>query len=151
MNRTMKKAVQEKPLSSSFSTLSKSITIEDIPTLRERLSAKTTVLLLHANWCGHCQLLKPIWTKAITTALNTQGVDEHVNFMDMEENVLSEINNRDQDLFAYVASSAKSKDVYFPKIMIFTKTKTGTRRSAYEGSRQEDKLVSLFTSKASSK
>ena len=43
------------------------------------IKCKDTIILFHANWCGHCQVLMPIW-KELKTKINT----EEYNIIEME-------------------------------------------------------------------
>lgn len=43
------------------------------------IKCKDTIILFHANWCGHCQVLMPIW-KELKTKINT----EEYNIIEIE-------------------------------------------------------------------
>ena len=43
------------------------------------INNKDTIILFHANWCGHCKTLMPIW-KEFKTKINT----EEYNIIEIE-------------------------------------------------------------------
>ena len=49
---------------------------------------KAVVVLIHADWCGHCQRLEPEW-KSMKTALDN-NVNQHIIFEEIESADLDE-------------------------------------------------------------
>jgi thiol-disulfide isomerase/thioredoxin len=43
-----------------------------------------TVGLIHANWCGHCQALKPHWQK-MKNEIKTRNKNENFHFVEIED------------------------------------------------------------------
>ena len=130
----------------SSSTKPKTIHHRDLNKLHETIKTKTTIMLLHANWCFHCQIFKPVWTRVIERA-HAAHFTNHIQFVDIEENVLSTLQKNNETLFKYVSTTTASSDIYFPKIMVFVKQGDRTRKTVYTGSREEDDLFQFFVGK----
>lgn len=116
---------------------------KDISTLRAMVTAKTTLVLIHASWCVHCQMFAPHWD---TVQKRLKG--KKVQLLSIESEVMKEIQAKDPALFKYLAITPSSKDVYFPKLVLFTRSAKGTvRRSVFTDERAADNVVA-FVEKA---
>lgn len=47
---------------------------------------KTIVCKIYANWCGHCQTLKPVWAEL----KNLMHADKNVSMIEIEESEMKE-------------------------------------------------------------
>lgn len=111
----------------------KVVSSKDFSKLEESLKKKTTILLIHAVWCGHCMHFKPEWAK-LTASLTG------IKFMSIESSVLEQLKTKNPSLFKYVTETSTSKGIYFPKLIIF---KNG-KKIEYQGNRDVATLTAYL-------
>lgn len=117
--------------------------LKNLPTL---LNKNNTILLIHADWCIHCQLFKPVWEKTLKDLKNKLNIQ----FLSIENEVLRKLQESDIKLFNYITTTPSEKSVYFPKIMIISKTsKGGLKRKVYTGNRDYDEFTKYLVEKFS--
>lgn len=118
---------------------------KDLKNLPKLLNKNNTILLIHADWCIHCQLFKPIWEKSLKDLKNKLNL----SFVSIENEVLKKLQETDIKLFKYITTTPSEKSVYFPKIMLFIKTSKGLKRKVYIGNRDYDEFTKFLIEKFS--
>lgn len=122
------------------------IEVKDIKSLKEKLKQKNSVVLVHATWCGHCQVFEPEWKKLVSRfGKNSKG--KGVQFFSIESEVYNKIAESDPKFSTRLTKTASSPQMYFPKIMLFTKGEKAIRRKVYEGARTADDLQKYIIAK----
>ena len=115
------------------------LTQTNLKKLEEMVSKQNTVLLNHANWCGHCQVFKPQWEDFKKSA------GRGVNLVSIENEALSEL-QKHKTLYKKV--TPKDGAVYFPMIIVFVKKGTKpVEKKVYDGNRTAEDLKSFVKSK----
>jgi len=104
MNKSVKKAKQDKKKSKSKKKVSieeptyvesifSSFHSEDIPTrkpiMEEKKKKEPVIVLLYADWCGHCQRLKPTWEKTKHELIDSNMLSDD-NFYEIESALMDE-------------------------------------------------------------
>ncbi len=122
---------------------SSDVTPENMKKLQSLISNKNTVLLNHANWCGHCQMFKPQWEEFKKMA------GKGINVVQIENDALTKVR---EDKKTYNRVTPKDGMVYFPMIIIFIK-KDGklAEKKIYEGNRTAADLKAFIDSNVKSK
>jgi thiol-disulfide isomerase/thioredoxin len=120
------------------------VTIRKLNKLHDMIQSKTTILLLHAQWCFHCKMFRPVWERIVKRAHDTD-ITKHVQFLEIEENVLSILQRRNNELFKYVSTTTKSNQIFFPKLMVFVKKGDKVMKTTYDETRsREENAVFKF-------
>lgn len=116
------------------------LTPKNLKKLEDLVSQKNTVLLNHANWCGHCQIFKPEWNEF------RQNIGKKVNLVQIENDALSAL-QKNKTLYKKVVP--KDGVVYFPMIIIFLKknSKKTSEKKIYDGNRTAFDLKSYIDTK----
>ena len=115
------------------------LTQTNLKKLEEMVSKQNTVLLNHANWCGHCQVFKPQWEEFKKSAVRG------VNLVQIENEALSEL-QKHRTLYKKV--TPKDGAVYFPMIIVFIKKGTKpVEKKVYDGNRTAEDLKTFVQSK----
>jgi thiol-disulfide isomerase/thioredoxin len=126
----------------------KEISVKDLPKLDEMIKSKPTMLLIYATWCYHCKMFKPLWEKF---AGNIKA-NKEVQLLAIESEVLKALAKKDEKLYKYISMTAKSPDVYFPKLMVFKKTLTGkTAKSEYPPQKKSEAELTNYANNVLSK
>jgi len=110
----------------------KVLTHKDFGKLEEKIKSKNTILLIHATWCMHCKIFKPKWNefgKKITSDKDIKKSD--IQVFEIESENLNKLAKSHPSVFNYIAKTAKSPDVYFPKVIVFKKTASGVSKKEY--------------------
>lgn len=115
------------------------VTPTNLKKLESLVSNKTTVLLNHANWCGHCNIFKPQWEEF------KKNAGKGVNIVQIESDALTQI-QKDNKIYKRV--TPKDGMVYFPMIIIFVK-KDGkaSDKKIYDGNRSAADLKTFIDTK----
>lgn len=115
------------------------VTPANLKKLESLVSNKTTVLLNHANWCGHCNMFKPQWEEF------KKNAGKGVNLVQIESDALTQI-QKDNKIYKRV--TPKDGMVYFPMIIIFVK-KDGkaSEKKIYDGNRSAADLKTFIDTK----
>ena len=102
----------------------------DAAKLSDSMKSNNWIVLYYANWCGHCQMMKPEWNKAASMLAN----DDNVNVGEIESE--------------YIPKMTTSPNVVgFPTIRIY---KNGGEGQDYEGGRVADEIVEFARTKCGS-
>ena len=106
---------------------------QSLKKLEKLVSAGNTVLLNHANWCGHCTVFKTEWNKLTTDK------KKHVNFVQIENQALQRMKSENPKLYKRI--TPKDGMIYFPMIFVFVKNanKPSTKK-LYDGTRTAETL-----------
>ena len=115
----------------------KDLTEKDLVSLESKIKSKTTMLLLYADWCIHCKMFKPTWTKF---AEDTTKKTKKIQFLAINAEVLQSLSSKDKRFYDYITTTPNEKNLYFPKLMVFLKTKKGIVKEEYT----EDKKMELL-------
>ncbi len=119
---------------------------KDLKNFNELLKKNNSIILIHADWCIHCQLFKPIWEKTLKDLKNKLNLQ----FFSIESEVLKDLQEKNVKLFNYITTTPAEKSIYFPKIMIISKTNKGTlKRKVYIGNRDYDEFTKYLIEKFS--
>jgi thiol-disulfide isomerase/thioredoxin len=119
------------------------VTTKDIASLKDKIRSKNTVLLIHATWCGHCQIFKPEWEKLVSG----NSKNKKIQLLSIESEVFQKLREKDPKLADYLSKTTSSPQLYFPKIMIFSKGDKSIRRSVYEETRSANDLQDFINTK----
>ena len=60
---------------------------DDAVEFSKLLSNGRWVVLFYADWCGHCNAMKPEWNKAVKKLANSK----HINIADINSNVIKQV------------------------------------------------------------
>lgn len=123
------------------------IDTKNMDSLKDKLRQKNSVVLVHATWCGHCQVFEPEWKKLVSRFAKKNKQGKEIQFFSIESEVYNKIAEADQKFSDRLTKTASSPQMYFPKIMLFTKGKSSIRRKVYDGSRTADDLEKYITDK----
>ena len=88
------------------------------------------VVVIHANWCGHCKKIKPVWEEA---ASEINDKDKHKKMLKVNCGGGSE---KEKEIME------KYKIDGYPTIILFTNGKP----SQYEGARNKDAFIEALSS-----
>jgi protein disulfide-isomerase A1 len=94
------------------------------------------VLLIHADWCGHCKSLMPEWKKVKDTLKNNNNIIFH----EIESND-SDKDHRLNELSKKTKSRAKIEIRGFPMILRLENSEL----TEYKGERTADKMAKWVT------
>jgi thioredoxin-related protein len=102
------------------------------------LGKKEFVLLVHADWCGHCQVMKKDWKKA------KQAQKKNVSYVvEMEHTVYTHFVNHHKDhTFSKVLSSSVSGFPCIVRVGVFQKGIVDINE--FEGERVKDDFVKFM-------
>lgn len=130
----------------SFLSLEKAqdLTPANLKKLESLVSKKNTVLLNHADWCGHCQVFKPQWEEF------RKKVGKGVNVVQIENGALTEL-QRNKTLYKKI--TPQDGLVYYPMIIVFVKkdSKPNSEKKIYDGNRTATDLKAYVDSKVQKK
>ncbi len=93
----------------------KVLTTNDATNLSNKLHNGKWLVLYYANWCGHCQAMKPEWQKTVSLLKN----NKNLNIAEVESESLSHM-------------SPKVDIVGFPSLKMY---KNGKQIDEFEGQR----------------
>lgn len=110
----------------------KEISSKDFKGLEKALKAKPSILLIYAEWCGHCKMFKPTWKEF--TAAHKGG---KVAFYAIEDSKIKVLMQKDPELLQKLS---KDGQIYYPKIVAFSKGKT----VIYEGEKSIENLNDFY-------
>tara|TARA_B000000475_G_C15967163_1_gene435537 strand:+ start:404 stop:973 length:570 start_codon:yes stop_codon:yes gene_type:complete len=111
---------------------------------REIIRKKPTVVLYFANWCGHCNDMKPHWNKATGDLKNIKKIvnPKNVKYDDFEKYIIAlEANSYDKEQCPNVDQKVEG----FPTINYYPDNK-GPLES-FDEARDEEHLKSWLTNK----
>lgn len=108
------------------------VTDKVLTKIEKSISQKDSVMLIHANWCGHCQQFMPAWEaseKAFAKANVTQ--------IDIESKALDKVQQHKK-----IEKKIRNKDgMYFPMIIFFFSTgENKTAKKVYNGNRSQEDI-----------
>lgn len=108
------------------------VTDKTVQKIEKAISEQDSVLLLHANWCMHCQHFMPTW-KASQKAFKKAKVTP----INIESSALDKVQQNKK-----IAKKIQNKDgMYFPMIIFFFRTtENKTVKKVYNGDRSEEDL-----------
>jgi thiol-disulfide isomerase/thioredoxin len=101
----------------------KVLTSSDATNLSPRLNKGKWLVLYYANWCGHCQSMKPEWQKTVQNLKN----NKNLNIAEVESESVSNI-------------QPKVKIVGFPSLKMYD---NGKQIDEFEGQRTADFMQSF--------
>lgn len=126
------------------------VTDKSLQSIEKTISQKDSVVLIHANWCMHCQNFAPIWKDSKKMFAKGKLVQ-----IDIESSALDKVQQNKK-----IAKKIENKEgMYFPMIIFFFRTgENKTVKKFYSGDRSEadlkkfmDKHKKKLSDKASSK
>jgi thioredoxin-like negative regulator of GroEL len=103
---------------------------DDAVEFSKLLSNGRWVVLFYADWCGHCNAMKPEWNKAVKQLANSK----HINIADINSNVIKQV-------------TPKPEIEGFPTIKMYN---NGQIISKFEDDRVADKITAFANSNSSS-
>jgi thiol-disulfide isomerase/thioredoxin len=103
---------------------------DDAVEFSKLLSNGRWVVLFYADWCGHCNAMKPEWNKAVKKLANSK----HINIADINSNVIKQV-------------TPKPEIEGFPTIKMYN---NGQIISKFEDDRVADKITAFANSNSSS-
>lgn len=121
----------------------KEVLVKDLASLEETLKKKNTILLIYADWCLHCKLFKPTWNKVAQEVKQTRSLNQQVQLLSIESEVFKVLGERNPKLYKYISTTRTSKDIYFPKVMVFPKDKPTPKE--YIGEKSEESMIDYIT------
>jgi thiol-disulfide isomerase/thioredoxin len=108
------------------------VNTKSLKKLEKLVSTENTVLLNHANWCGHCQMFKPEWDQ-----FKNKG-GSGLNVVEIESSALEALKSNPK---LYKRVTPKDGMVYFPMILVFIKKENkASDKKVYDGNRSSDGL-----------
>lgn len=125
----------------------KELTERDLKKVHDLVTSKTTIVLLWAKWCIHCQVFKPVWNRVIEQIKKDPRMSDKLQLIGMESEVLGKLQKKNHELYKYITTTKTSAEAYFPKIMVFSKTEKGVKKSVYEKDRNESAFMKFVKSK----
>lgn len=125
----------------------KELTERDLKNVHDIVTSRTSIVLLWAKWCIHCQVFKPVWNQVIEQSKKDPRIGEHVQLIGIESDVLGKLQKKNPELYEYLTTTKTSADTYFPKIMVFSKTVKGVKKSVYDKDRSEAAFMKFVKSK----
>lgn len=125
----------------------KEVLVKDLATLETTLKQKNTILLIYAEWCLHCKLFKPTWNKVAQTVRQSKILNQQVQLLGIESEVFKVLSDRNPKLYKYISTTRTSKDIYFPKVMVFQKDKQTPHE--YDGDKSETTMINYINKKFS--
>lgn len=116
----------------------KDFTAAKLSKFEDCLTRKNAVVLIHAEWCGHCHALRPEFT-----AFKSK-TKHHV--FEIESNALGHLEKYPK-IFKRI--TPKDGSLYFPMIVLFIKRRDGKRsqKKIHGGERTQDALEKAFKNK----
>lgn len=124
-------------MSKSYKTINK----RDFKSLKEEITKQTSIVLLHAEWCGHCQIFKPIWEKV---AKDVCGKQKSIKLYSMESEVIKALEKKDSELFKFIVRDPSN--VAFPTLVIFKKGEKKVSVSVHRGAKDEKEFKKVVMS-----
>lgn len=91
---------------------------EDANKLSSRLNNGNWLVLYYANWCGHCQHMKPEWEKTVNNLKN----NKNLNIAEVESESMQHMN-------------PKVEIMGFPSLKMYN---NGKQQAEFEGQRTAD-------------
>ena len=105
----------------------KIVSSEDASNLSNQLKQGNWLVLYHADWCGHCQQMKPEWSKVIN---QFTGSANNINIAEIES--------------AHIPSMIKPPTIQgYPTIKMYN---SGNEVSEYNGARISDDIAKFALS-----
>ena len=114
----------------------KTICTKDFKRLREEITKQSSVVLVHATWCGHCKDFKPTWEKISKEYIPKNK--KHLKLFAIESEVLKDMQSKDAVLFKFLVRDPNM--VSFPTVVVFKKGDKRTTVSLSRGVMNEVEL-----------
>ena len=114
------------------------ITPTNMQNFKDTLANRTTVVLNHWKYCGHCVAMKPEFEKFKSTTPH--------NVVEVEMDALSKLK---QYPFIYRRVVPDPSSIYFPMIVVFIRRSNSStpKRYLYEGQRTHEAIHSFIKEK----
>lgn len=113
------------------------VTAKKLKLLEDIAHNDNTVVLHHANWCGHCQVFKPEWE------LFKKG-NKKVNIVSIESGALNKLRENNK---LYKRLTPKTGGMYFPMIVVYLKKQEAlSMKKFYNGDRSATELSKYIDS-----
>lgn len=131
-------------------TAFKEVSSKDFGGLEKLLEAKPSMLLIYAEWCGHCQHFEPVWKAFAAKVAKDDSLKGKVQLVRIEDAVLRKLAAADVGLYKRITKGA----VYYPKLVVFSKGKPAYAHEDKDGSplpKDLDTLVAIAKGIASPK
>jgi hypothetical protein len=115
------------------------ITPQNLRKLETMLADGNSMVLNHAEWCGHCNNLKPHWN----SFKQTQSA-KNINVIEVESRALQALESNPK---IYTKITPRDKMVYFPMIIVFIRRKGKITKVFYKGNKTSSDLTNFVDKK----
>lgn len=104
---------------------------------RDKSSPIHTISLIHATWCGHCNVFKPEWEKIRKS--------KKFNTISIESSAVDKVKSKNPKLMERIS---KKEGIYFPMIYLFIKKGDKIEKKLYEGNRSAEDIFKYIDEKS---
>jgi hypothetical protein len=84
---------------------------QNLALLRRNMGKQNIVVLVHANWCYHCQMFKPAWDQFCAANASTPGL----LLVELENSVMASLAQHDQSTYMFLARDIEG----FPTVYMY--------------------------------
>jgi hypothetical protein len=87
------------------------VNAQNLALLRRNMGKQNIVVLVHANWCYHCQMFKPAWDQFCAANASTPGL----LLVELENSVMAPLAQHDQSTYMFLARDIEG----FPTVYMY--------------------------------